>query len=364
LAQRQPDPEGSHSDEFDFPLPPLDLFSRLHQLCLEINEADLLQHVAHCSHLRRLQLSASDNIRVPAKMLCAIVQANAGTLEEFRLCLSESRCSEKDSGWPTFTPAIQGDPHSRNPADDEGGMDRWSVLADCPRLRVVELPSRTDVAPQLLAALSKAPSFQSLDLRLPPLVSPRLRALLPCALASSSWCSIRFLCARTVQLSSSADVEGLLPADAAVFDSSPSGADSRSSRAQLPSTATLQRLRIFIRRAADSERCFMLHSTSAGSLEWQQLKSIESASAHLVCRRQRHDLSLLAVCASSFCQTLGYDAFHRTFSLPIESGRHYHRSPLLRVSPPALCHPPHLSTIARDSDGLREHVSCLHLPHL
>jgi hypothetical protein len=265
LAQRLPEPEVSHPDEFDFPLPPLDLFSRLHQLCLEINEADLLQHVAHCTHLRRLRLIARNPVHATAKMLCAIVQTNAATLEEFRLCAKED----------SFITAMEA-----NPADDDAEMKRWTVLADCPRLRIVELPIRTDVAPQLLAALSKAPAFQALELSLPPRLYPQSPPLLQSALSSRTWCTIRFHCAFAFQLPNATELEDLLPAAGAASDSSPSNAQaqaaapaaSSSSSNSVPNSVTLRRLRVFARRSTATEHCFMLHSspTAAASFEWQQ----------------------------------------------------------------------------------------------
>jgi hypothetical protein len=138
-------------------LPPLDLFSRVHQLCLTLDESDLLPHVAQCTELRRLQLNARRGIRATAEMICKIVQANANSLEELRLCHAGWRSSEDKQEWPSFALIVEAD--ENNPADI-AEMERWNVLADCPHLRIVELPIKNEVAPQLLAALTTAPVFK------------------------------------------------------------------------------------------------------------------------------------------------------------------------------------------------------------
>jgi hypothetical protein len=239
-------------------LPQLDLFSRVHQLCLTIDESDLLEHVAQCKELRRLQLSAPYGIGASTAALCKIVEANADTLEELRLCHAGSRSTEIKSSWPSFALLVEADP---NDPVDVAEMDRWAVLANCPRLRILELPIKNEVAPQLLSALADAPAFQALELGLWSRLHPQSHPLLQWALASPSWCTIRFHCAQPFHLRDAAELEELLPAAGAVPDLAP-----------WPSSAALRRLRVFTRRAAGTEHCFMLHpvAAAAGSLEWQQ----------------------------------------------------------------------------------------------
>jgi hypothetical protein len=237
-----------------FPPLALDFFSRLHQLSLTIDEPDLLQHVAQCKQLRRLELSAPCGVRATTEMLCAIIQSNSASLEELRLCHFGLRGSERKGQWPSFAAIIEAD--ENNPAD-VAEMDRWSVLATCPYLRIVELPIKNEVAPQLLAALAKAPVLQALELSLPPRLYPQSAVLLQSAMTSSSWCTIRFLCAQSTQLRDAAELEELLSADGAASEPA-------------PSSAALRRLRVFARRCAGTEHCFMLHPTAAGSFEWQQ----------------------------------------------------------------------------------------------
>jgi hypothetical protein len=254
-------------------LPQLHLFSRVHQLCLTIDESDLLEHVAQCTQLRRLQLNARRSIRATAEMMCKIVQANANSLEELRLCHSGWRSSEDKREWPSFALIVEAD--ENNPAD-VADMERWSVLADCPHLRIVELPIKNEVAPQLLSALAKTPVFQALELSLPPRLYPQSHPLLQSALSSRTWCTIRFYCAFAFQLPNATELEDLLPAAGAASDAAPSNvaapAASSSSSNSVPNSVTLRRLRVFARRSTATEHCFMLHSspTAAASFEWQQ----------------------------------------------------------------------------------------------
>jgi hypothetical protein len=225
-------------------LPSLSTFARLQQLCLEFRDVALLIHLAHCTQLRVLQLSSSTSGPVNAESLCAIVSANAATLEELRFCLC----------WKGY---------SLPSAFAEGGIGaaKWSVLASCARLRVLELPLKNPMrlSSHLLRALADA---QSLELALPAAPSectPQM-ALLPSALASSSWCSVRlFLPAGTTDadlLSSAPDVAKMLPLMAVP-----------------PSIASLRRLRVFMRGASlSTERCFRLRMTNDGygSIKWQR----------------------------------------------------------------------------------------------
>jgi len=211
-------------------------FARLQQLRLELYDALLLPHVAQCNQLRVLQV-CSHRMSISAEFLCNIAAANAATLEELRLTMSEST----------------------------GAAANWSAFARCARLRVFELPTGGQ-SPHLFVALSKAPAFQSLELALTTQLSQSrlLPSLLSSALAALSWCSVRlFLPAASSRaaavLPSAVDLAAVL---------SPA---SLSLTFQPPSDAALRRLRVFVSCASQStERCFVLRKlSSGGALKWQ-----------------------------------------------------------------------------------------------
>jgi hypothetical protein len=222
------------------PPPALPLFARLQQLRLHLYDDTLLFHLTQCAQLRVLQILFCMSDAVRLECLCAIVSANATTLEELRFsCDIES---------------------SLEPAMVDGATDgeKWSVLSQCERLRVLELPLVGTLTPHLLHALAKAPVFQSLELRVPMLLwrySPQL-ALLPSVLSSaSSWCSVRiFLSAGSraaAPLSSADDLTMMLSPASLTF--------------RPPSNAALRRLRVFVRCTSQStERCFVLRKSNSG----------------------------------------------------------------------------------------------------
>jgi hypothetical protein len=234
----------------------LDFFSRLQELSLRLDHPFFLDHLAHCNQLRVLRLIADSNTRITTQAVCAVIAANAATLEELRLCHWISRSAEPKYNWPAFATIVEANP---NDPDDVAAMEHWSVLADCPRLRILEVPIKNEVAPQLLAALTKAPAFQALELSLPPRLYPQSPPLLQSALASATWCSIRFLYPDP-QLRNVEELESFMSAAGATQEGG-----------VLPSSVALRRLCVITRRAVMmNERCFMLRSTAEGSLEWQQ----------------------------------------------------------------------------------------------
>jgi hypothetical protein len=228
-----------------------DVFMRLQELRLLGCDGRMLSHVAKCNRLRVLHIFFVGYSGVTAKALCAVVAANAATLEELRFSCQQGYNSSLGS-------AFKGGAAS--------GVTQWSVLAQCVRLRVLELPLSGVLTPHLCRALAEAPVFQSLELALPAAPSecrPQV-ALLPSALASSSWCSVRlFLPSRTSAAalrSLAAGLSKLLPPSSATVEFG-----------QPPSATALHRLRVFVRRMPDStERCFVLRQTNGGgSFEWQ-----------------------------------------------------------------------------------------------
>src|SRR4051794_34947325 len=72
-------------------MPPLNVFVRLQQLRLQLDNERLLPRVAECNHLRVLQLSFHTRSGASAESLCAIVAANAATLEELRFGITDQR---------------------------------------------------------------------------------------------------------------------------------------------------------------------------------------------------------------------------------------------------------------------------------
>jgi hypothetical protein len=230
----------------------LPIFNRLQQLRLELNEEDkLFPHVAECNQLRVLQVLFRTSESVSAETLRTIVVANSLTLEELRLsCSTTAPC--------TLASSLE--------AGAEGA-EKWSVLAQCKRLRVMELPldRALMLSPHLFEALGKLPAFQSLELALSAssLQCKPQPSLLLAALSSSSWCSVRLFLPSTTNAAAVRSAGGLttlLP---------PPGPDQL---LQLPErlTAALRRLRVFIKRASHpTERCFVLHRTSDSSqLKW------------------------------------------------------------------------------------------------
>jgi hypothetical protein len=130
-------------------------------------------------------------------------------------------------------------------------------------LRVLELPLTDSVrmTPHLLSALAKAPAFQSLELAL---TTPLLRcqpqvALLPSALSSSSWCSVRLIVPETTGLRSTAGLAKFLPPSSAL-----------SALEQSASAAALRRLRLIVRcESSPNEYCFALCQRNVGLFQWQ-----------------------------------------------------------------------------------------------
>jgi hypothetical protein len=230
------------------PPPPLSVFTRLQQLRLELSGDKLLPHLAQCNQLRVLQMRFCTPDAVRAESLCAIVAANAAMLEELRFCIVSPRYS--------LASAL---------AEDAVDADKWSVLATCMRLRVLELPLDRSLSSHVLHALAKIPAFQSLELALTKRQLPRSASvrttLLPCALSSSSWCSVcLFLPAKGGALLSASEVVTMLPPTAP------------SSLVEAASAAALRRLRVLVSRISYStERCFVLHRPAdAGSIKWQR----------------------------------------------------------------------------------------------
>jgi hypothetical protein len=236
------------------PLPPVSFFTRLQQLRLELSGDKLLPHLAQCKQLRVLQLRFCTPDAVRAESLCAIVAANAATLEE--LCFSRDmvhpwRCS--------LASALN---------QEAEGAEKWGVLANCAQLRVLELPltQKGALTSHLFEALAKLTAFQSLQLALPAVPShcrPQ-GTLLSSALSSSSWCSVRLFLpdASTVAaLRSTGGLSRMLPPPSTQTELLHS----------LSSTITLHRLRVFLQCASDStERCFVLRQTNdeEGPLVW------------------------------------------------------------------------------------------------
>jgi hypothetical protein len=228
-------------------MPPLNVFVRLQQLRLQLDNERLLPRVAECNHLRVLQLSFHTRSGASAESLCAIVAANAATLEELRFGITDQRL--------LLQSAL---------AAGASGEANWSALSQCVRLRVLELPVHFALTSHLLEALALAPVFQSLELALPGLPSKYTSqvALLPSALSSSSWCSVRLFfpsMADAYALRSTAGLAKLLPPSSADMD-------------QPSSASALSRLRVFVKCASHSaERCFMLcRPNDDGSLQWQR----------------------------------------------------------------------------------------------
>jgi hypothetical protein len=237
------------------PLPPLSVFTHLQQLRLEFHDAAWLPHLAECNQLRVLQLLFRARGSISAESLCAIVSANAATLEELRFCFNLN-----GSSLPSAF------------SEGDAGAANWCALAKCERLRVLELPLTCSVrlSSYLLRALAKARAFQSLVLALlvpPSQCQPQL-TLLRSALTSVSWCSVRlFFSAETTDeylLSSAAHVAHLLP------PSTPEQLAVIQPPAHL--SAALHRLRVFGTCAShSSERCFVLRMTKDGaSPKWQR----------------------------------------------------------------------------------------------
>jgi hypothetical protein len=216
------------------PPPPLTMFAPLQQLRLQLDDGSLLPYVAQCNQLRVLQI-CSHRTYISGESLCTIVAANAATLEEVRLTI-----------W-VFTGAA--------------AAANWSAFARCARLRVFELPMDGQ-SPHLFVALSKAPAFQSLELALTTQLSQSrlLPALLPSALSSSSWCSVRLFlpaASKAAAPPSTADLTAMLSPASLTF--------------QPPSDAALRRLRVFVCCTSQStEHCFVLRKSSGGGLlKWQ-----------------------------------------------------------------------------------------------
>jgi hypothetical protein len=233
---------------------PVRIFSHLQQLHVQIHNANMLHHLAKCNQLRVLQLCVDTLEAIQAGTLCAIVTANAATLE--KLCFSCINI-ERYSG-------LRASPLAAGAA----GEEQWSALASCVRLRVLGLPLTFSVrlTPHLLHALSQAPVFQSLELALPapPSECAVQWTLLPSALTSASWCTVRLVFPATRCPAALRTVVGLtkmLPLSS-VTASRELGLP--------PSAAALRRLRVIVQRASfRDERCFRLHLSSDGPLEWQ-----------------------------------------------------------------------------------------------
>jgi hypothetical protein len=228
------------------PMPRLTVFAHLQQLRLELDDSKLLPHMAQCNQLRVLELSFDSRSGASAESLCAIVVANAATLEELRFSC-ERRYLLPSSA---FT-------------EGAAGVANWCVLAQCVRLRVLELPVPDVLTRHLLSALAQAPAFQSLELALPasPWRCTPQRTLLRSALSSSSWCSVRLFLpsnSSVATLRSTAGLTKMLPPPS-------------SKAVQSTSAATLRRLRVFVKRAGYADECcFVLRKTNSdGLLEWQ-----------------------------------------------------------------------------------------------
>jgi hypothetical protein len=155
------------------------VFTRLQQLRLQLDDNALLPHLAHCRQLRVLQLFFVTRDIIRTEPLCAIVAANAATLEELRFSCDNFRG------------------YSLASALREGAKcaSHWSVFALCVRLRVLELSVDSTLASHVPVALATLPGFQSLELTLlapPPRYSQETALLwLPVVLSSVSWCSVR-----------------------------------------------------------------------------------------------------------------------------------------------------------------------------
>jgi hypothetical protein len=236
------------------PLPPLVIFTQLQRLRVQLHGTGLLPHLAECRHLRVLELSFQTSDAISAESLCAIVSANAATLEELRFVTD---------WWGYSLPSafLNGD----------AGAAKWSALANCTRLRVLGLPlDRTvTLTPHVLVALAQLPVFQSLELVLSasPSQCRPLEQLLPSVLVSSSWCSVRLFLTETRSLPTLPAAGGL----AKLLPPSSATPTAEQDQHHPPSVAALRRLRVFVSRVSHaSERCFVLRKTTDdGPLKWQ-----------------------------------------------------------------------------------------------
>jgi hypothetical protein len=251
------------------PQPLLTGLARPQQLRLDIYNSDkVLRHLAQCNKLRVLQLrfrTSSTTGTITADSLCAIVAANAATLEE--LCFSRDMDTPSDETSFASFPSKHGCPLALALEDGAAGAEKWSVLVQCARLRLLEVPLDTTLTPHLLNALANASAFQSLDLVLPSWMcrsSHRTQlSLVSAALSAVSWCSVRLLNAiGTMGLRSADELAKMLPPPPLEQLAQPAE--------QL--AAALRRLRVFVQRAATpTERCFVLRNTNDGDarLQWQ-----------------------------------------------------------------------------------------------
>jgi hypothetical protein len=235
------------------------------------------RHLQRCSQLRVLELSAS-SIFGPLAMLSAqelqrTLAACSETLEELRLdetirldrsdAAAEAVAAAQTSAHPASAAAAVSppQPHSQVP-------NGWGALAQCTRLRVLEMALQPNTAHSgMMQALSLLPVFQSLELTVSRHPAERREQRWPAhgfklpktslqyIVRSRSWCSLH--------LHRRADV---LPVNLL----------SRGGLAeQLPplhvDDATASRLRVYDHRAGSAKvRSYAIRADERGVKTWQQ----------------------------------------------------------------------------------------------